>query len=298
MQNDDIIHPPSDQKALEWIAALGSAGVPYRLSRHGSRWLLIVPAGQRDRAWETITAMEEANRGWPPRPVRWDDAPAQAKPIKSGLWGAGFLLLVFICFGPYQSGIAWLRAGAADSTAIVAGQWWRVITALTLHAGFAHLASNMVFLIFIGGAVCRVFGLGMGWALIVASGAAGNGLLAALAAEQHIGVGASTGCFGALGILSMHQAAENLRRFGNWRSVWSRAWIPLLGGLALLGFLGADPNSDVAAHAFGFLCGLLVGVPCSIPRTRRVNALAQDLLKVGTVLLILFAWRSAIHFAT
>jgi membrane associated rhomboid family serine protease len=293
----EVIHPPGDRKALEWIAALGADGLPYRLTRRGSEWHLEVPATHIEQAWGTIRATEEINRGWPPKPVRWEETPGQAHPLWSGLWGAGFTVMVFICFGPYESGNAWLRAGAVDSVAIADGQWWRGVTALTLHADFGHLASNFLFLTILGGAVCRALGTGAGWALVVASGIAGNTLLALLADDQHLAVGASTAAFGALGIVVMNQVTENFRRFGGWKSVWSRMWVPLLAGLALLGFLGSDPNSDIAAHGFGFLCGLALAIPVSVPRTRRAPSWLQDVLKVGTVVLIMFAWHSAIQFA-
>ena len=229
--------------------------------------------------------------------VRGDDKPGLAHPLWSGLWGAGFIAMVFICFGPYSPGNSWLRAGAVDSEAIAGGQWGRGVTALTLHADFSHMASNFLFLTIIGGSVCRILGVGVGWGLILASGFIGNTTLGLLASHQHLAVGASTASFGALGLLTMNQVVENFRQFGGWKSVWSRVWIPLLAGFALLGFLGSGPNSDIAAHGFGFVAGLFLAIPVSIPKTRRASPWLQDVFKVGTVVLIMFAWHSAIQFA-
>ncbi len=297
-QTEEVIHPPSERKALEWITALAAEGLPYRLSRAGTEWRLAVPVEQSAAAWAAITAYEEVNVGWPPQKGRPISTPARAHPIKSGLWGAGFIAMVFICFGPYSSASPWLRAAAADSIGMMAGQWWRPITALTLHADFPHLGGNMVFITILGGAVCRGFGLGLGWALILAAGIAGNVLTALMANEPHLAVGASTSCFGALGVLSTYQALENHRRYGDWKSVWSRVWIPLGGGLAMFGLLGVNPGSDIAAHAWGFGCGLILAVPFVVPRTRTASETVDAFLKVGTVLTIMFAWRAALRFAS
>ena len=60
-----------------------------------------------------------------------------------------------------------------DSTAMAAGEWWRAVTALTIHADEGHLVGNMVSLSLFGYAVCLAYGGGLAWALILASGIAG-----------------------------------------------------------------------------------------------------------------------------
>jgi len=298
MQAFETIQPPNADKALEWITALAADAIPYRLVKAGEDWQIQVPPHFGEKARETIQEYEDVNVGWPPQQTRWAESTSLAHPLWSGLWGAAFIIMVFFCFGEYDGNNSHLRAGASDSVAIKEGQWWRPITALTLHAGFDHLAGNAVFLTILGGVVCRNLGIGLGWALIVLSGIAGNTLVAFASRDApHVAVGASTACFGALGIAAMYQALENFRQFGGWKSVWSRAWIPLCGGIALLGFSGTHPGSDIAAHAAGFLCGLLVVLPFAIPRPRPCSEWGEAALKVGTVVLIMFAWRAAIQFA-
>ena len=46
------------------------------------------------------------------------------------------LAIFFACTGPWTEGNPWFATGAVDSLAIVQGQWWRLVTALTLHADF------------------------------------------------------------------------------------------------------------------------------------------------------------------
>lgn len=292
----EVIHPPSERKALEWIAALGAAGIGYSLRRHGGGWELVVRGPNREEARDCILAFEEANRGWPPRPRALPTEPVRAHPIGAGLWGCGFLVLVFLSFGPYDSDIPWLREAALDSTAPIT-DWWRPITALTLHSGFPHLAGNLIFLAVLGSSVCVRYGLGLGWSLILISGILGNLLTARLSDGYHLSVGASTACFGALGIVAMDQAFRNLRRSGHWRSIWSRAWIPLCGALAMLGFMGTRPGSDLVGHAMGFLAGLAVILPWTLTGRLHPGETVDAFLKVGSVVLVMAAWRAAIGAA-
>jgi membrane associated rhomboid family serine protease len=65
-----------------------------------------------------------------------------------------------------------VRLGAGDTGAMLfSGQWWRAITALTLHADVAHLAGNVV----VGGLfmafLCREAGVGAGFFLAWPPGA-------------------------------------------------------------------------------------------------------------------------------
>ena len=51
-----------------------------------------------------------------------------------------------------------VRLGAKFGPLIYAGQWWRLVTAMFLHAGFAHILGNMLFLWIFGDNVEAEFG--------------------------------------------------------------------------------------------------------------------------------------------
>lgn len=289
------ILPPNDRKALEWITALAAAGLPYRLTGTGDSWRLVVPEDQAHAAVQAIQAYEEVNVGWPPRRDEPADVAARAHPVWSGLWGSGFIVMVYTCFGPYVAENPWLRAAASDSVGIRQGEWWRPITALTLHADLEHLLGNALFLTVLGGLVCSRLGLGLGWGLILASGILGNLLTALGYDSQHIAVGASTSVFGALGILAMGQAIAQFRRSGHWRSIWSRVWLPLMAGLAMLGLYGTSPHSDIIAHGAGFLCGMVLIAPIAGTRSSPPGEWMDAILKVSSVVVIMLAWRAAIQ---
>ena len=57
----------------------------------------------------------------------------------------------------------WFTAGRVDGVLIRDGEWWRAITALTLHSGIKHYAGNAVFGDFFGYMAGRVLGSGVTW---------------------------------------------------------------------------------------------------------------------------------------
>jgi len=73
---------------------------------------------------------------------------------------------------------------------------------------------------------------------------------------RHVSIGASTAVFGALGILAGYQFLTKIKH----PRQRIKAWLPLAGGLALLAILGSGAESDIMAHLFGFLSGILLGL--------------------------------------
>jgi len=156
-------------------------------------------------------------------------------------------------------------AGRTDAAAILDGQVWRCITALTLHVDVPHLTGNLVFGLVFGSLLAQLVGSGLGWCAILVGGGLGNLANAALQRPEHLSMGASTAVFAALGVLTALslRLAPHLRH-GRWRR-----WAPLAMGVALLGLLGTGgERTDVAAHALGFVAGILLGLGL-VPWVRR-----------------------------
>ena len=289
-----VIRPPGAQKTLEWITALAAAGIDYRLSRQGGAWSIHVRAAQWDEVREEIRAYEVTNRGWPPAPPAERD-PARAEgPGWSSLGAVVLLCLCYAALGPYTPLNPLLRAAAADSAQIREGEWWRPVTALLVHADGLHMAGNALLLFFLGRAIVGIVGSGIGWLVILAAGAAGNAAVARGTAEAHVSVGASTSVFGALGLLAACRFLEQARHPSGLRSVWSRAWLPLLAATALLGLLGTGPRSDLAAHALGFVCGTGFALPAWALSRRAVARRLQPVLLAAALAAIAAAWRGAV----
>ena len=188
----------------------------------------------------------------------------------------------------------WISRGNADAGAIMAGQWWRAVTALTLHAGGLHLFGNLT----IGGCfivlLCRALGSGLAWSLLLASGTFGNLLNAWVQSPRHHSVGASTTVFGAVGLL----AAINL--LYNRQNLRRRWYLPLAAALALLALLGSEgENTDLGAHLFGFAVGIGLGLATDSLHSGkgRPGARLNALLSLACIGLVVGAWWAALRFS-
>jgi membrane associated rhomboid family serine protease len=276
--------------AQDWALVLTSAEIAHELRLADRQFLLLVEGrdlAAATRALDTFDAERATDYAAPPPPVPQG---------KSALGIATAVVLVaFYLVAGSREGVApsrWFEVGSASAQLLLHGQWWRAVTAMTLHADLLHLAGNAIACLIFVTAVGRWIGSGLGAALILAAGAAGN-LLTALVHHdvEHISVGASTGTFAALGILAGLGA---LRR---WRSLpqRKRAWLPIGAGLALFAMLGVGERSDVFAHLFGLGVGCGLGIATAYAVPRRLGALAQAALALGALGILAGSWWLAWH---
>jgi rhomboid protease GluP len=236
---------PERAEVEESALALAAAGIPHRVEAVPGGWRLLVAAGDAAAGAAVLDACARDAR---------EAAPASAVPDAGGWWIGVAVAAALIAFHRLTGG-GWAAAGSASAARIAAGEWWRVVTALTLHAGPAHLLANAVASVVFVGAVGRVLGAGVGlWAVLLA-GAAGNTANSWLRGAGHDSLGASTAVFGALGILAGFQLARRLR--GDRSGL--APWMVIAASLALLGLLGTAKGSDVTAHLFGLLAGAPLG---------------------------------------
>jgi rhomboid protease GluP len=280
----EVYASPAPAACNERALVLLAVGIPAVMrARIGAVQLLVSP-DDAVRASQELDSYRQENR---PR--------ARAVPprLHSGalLAAAGYALVLFICSVASTRSLFhfdWYDAGVLDGVAVRAGQWWRALTALTLHADLGHLTANAGFGALFGVLVARVYGGGAGWLLVLAAATVANLLNAAWMPAGRVSIGASTAVFAALGALAVHRwpASTRLARAG------------LRGGsivaaLVLLALLGTgDANTDIAAHALGFASGALLAVPLRRfpPRRGRV----QWVLGAAAVLLIAAAWAVAL----
>src|SRR5690606_17948410 len=171
----------------------------------------------------------------------------------------------------YALGVEWLAAGGLVAGQVLSGEWWRSVTALTLHVDTGHLASNLGFGGLFGYFIGRSFGPGVRWFAILASGTLGNLLNAVIQSPAHRSIGASTAVFGALGLLTAHAW-----RRGVAQTSWRARVAPLAAGIGLLAFTGTGgENTDIFAHLTCFIGGFGIGVGferTKIPKTLAVQA--------------------------
>jgi len=250
----------TEDQAQTYAVVLSAAGIEFDFIRGPRGWNLRVDSEDCERACKAIASYLSENEIHHHK----ETAPPEAhQKTVAGVWVALVLLVAHIIMTQAAGDRAFIVRYGASAEDILTGQYYRAVTALMLHADSVHLTGNMVGIALFGTAVCAVTGWGVGWLIILMSGAAGNLLNAVFYQTDHLSIGASTAVFGAVGFLAIAQFLKRYREPG--RRI--RAWIPLGGGLALLGILGAAPHADLAAHLFGFGSGIISGFfYCLLPK--------------------------------
>ena len=251
----------SRREAMDWSLVLVSQGIETRIDfNEETGWQLTVPEHELEHARDILRQYEAENRRWPWR---------QRIPGRSMLfdWGsmAWVMLICFFFWLQTHSGFDLRTAGLMDSAAVSRGEWWRLFTAIFLHADIGHLAMNATIGLFLLG--LTMGSLGTGWGLLAAylAGAGGNLVVWILDSAGHRSLGASGMVMGCLGLLAMQ--TFSLRRTN--RNTLKNALSGIAGGAMLLVLFGFDPSSDVLAHVGGFGSGLILGA--LFPSTNRLT---------------------------
>jgi len=297
-----LLGPYSGSRLREASLVLRSMGIQHFVEpaeRLGS--YLLVLERDKHRSEVALKRYEEENRNWPPRQTR-------ERPSYDGLpfVALGFVLLVLFSWvtGPAARNSAWFEHGTSVAELVMRGHPERAVTALTLHADSTHVFGNVLSGAIFGHLVERRMGPGLGFLAVLASGALGNLANAAYyftQGEPHASIGASTAVMGAVGVLAATQAfvhrSHRQPSSGTPRTPrrsWSDWAAPLMGGLALLGTLGSGAESDLGAHGFGFVGGLVAGAVLFLAfQKRRASALLQIGAGLASAAIICGSWAIA-----
>jgi rhomboid protease GluP len=303
-----IIGPLYDRRqAREWALVLQSQNIPFSLmpgapdiSAFGQAggWVLTVAHQQYQRAIEVIDLYEEENADWPPVLVK--DTPRHPSSAAVPLALFGVVMFFLYVTGPAATRSWWFAAGRTDALQLLR-EPWRMITALTLHADGQHVLGNAISGSVFGSMVSRRLGPGGALLAIVVTGALGNvGNALYHLPAQHRSIGASTAVFAAVGLLAGMQTVVDWGRHEERRFGYIDMLAPVIGGLALLGSLGAGRHTDLGAHGFGFLAGALGGLAIAafLRQTRRLDEgkpsnLVQIATGVAAAALVAGAWLAA-----
>jgi membrane associated rhomboid family serine protease len=269
----------------ERALVLRARGIDCRTVYQDGVFLLLVEPGRALESAEELAQYELE-----------DHAPApRLQPLPSiGIGFAGVtayiacLLLVGILDNQHALASDWLRQGILSTGLVRQGEWWRVITALTLHMDIAHLLGNIMVGAVFGYFLGKLLGDGLAWFAILMSGALGNALSVLLQDPTHSAAGASTAVFGALGILSAY--TWRLRR--GLAHLWALRIGPLVAGVTLLAWLGTgDEKTDIVAHLTGFLAGGVIGVLLAAGgNPPRLGITGQWALAAASLGLVFGAW--------
>ena len=197
----------------------------------------------------------------PPRPTRgnrWATAPATYTLV--GINCAVYIAMVLRGVSPTNPTVGDLvHWGANFGGYVLAGQWWRLLTAAFVHVGILHLATNMWCLWNLGLLGEPLLGPAGVVAVYVLTGIAGN-LLSTAVHPQIVGAGASGAVFGLAGVLILLLKAkllpvppEEIRRLRK-NVIYFALLNFVIGGTSM--FLRTSIQIDNMAHLGGFLCGL------------------------------------------
>ena len=240
----------------------------------------------------------------PPRPRRgWASAPATY--LLTGINCAVFLLMVANGTSLWMPTVDQIMRWGADQPyyVLVDGQWFRIVTAMFVHVGILHLATNMWCLWNLGLLAEPLMGSFGLFAAYILTGAAGNLLSTAWnwvrplhdasgAPFYQAGAGASGAVFGIAGVLILLLKSKRLpvpphELWRLRRSVIYFAAINLVIGFSInfgAGFTGIEV--DNSAHIGGFLCGLLLAVPM-VPRIGSPRGEFQMRMRLAVSMVVL-----------
>ena len=273
-------------EAMDLGLVLISQGIAARIERNEEAgWGLEIATAEYQPAMEAIRLYREENRS-----RRW-----RREVLRSGVlfdWvSSAWVILVCLFYWLSDSRIDLRTPGAVDTVALARGQWWRLFTAMWLHADLEHLAGNAMFGFILLGLAMGRYGTGVGLLASYLAGAAGNVAGWLLSWQPHYGLGASGMVMGCLGLLAVQSVVI-------WRRTPRAGRLFLSGlfaGVMLFVLLGVAPGTDVVAHLGGFSFGLGLGSMMSrFPRIVRkplVNAVSAAVF----VLLVLWPWWLALR---
>lgn len=251
-RNSAFISALNKRVANEYSVLLDSLSIQNNVVFNWGSWKVEVNMNDFARAMEEVANYEKSGRIERPK-NRFGHIRFQKINVLY-FFSVLIALAVFHAVVYLYPDLGLLKAGRSSASAITEGEFFRAVTALTLHGDIKHLASN----IFFGGiavySLSTLIGTGYAWFLFLVSGFAGNVLNAFFYGSGHNSIGASTAVFGVVGVLA------GLQFFEKFREKKTRAWIPFAAAVGLLAMLGTSEKTDVLAHFFGFLSGVPFGL--------------------------------------
>jgi rhomboid protease GluP len=282
----------TEARINELALVLTARGVPYQRQPGTGGWELWVPLAMAPVAATELTLYKHENaRQIGSRPL--DEVGAGRAGV---VWYVATLLAVFLALYLDLFNRDWLGAGRLEAGPLLDGEWWRAVTALTLHIELAHLGGNLAFGAFFGYFVGRYLGTGVGWLAVLLAASGANVLNAWVQSPAHRSIGASTAVFAALGLLVAYTWRRGFLRDTPWRGRIA----PIVAGLGLLAFTGTSgENTDLGAHLFGFIAGLVFGAALAhlAPIAWLKNARVQRICGAVTALVLVAAWAVGLRAA-
>lgn len=200
------------------------------------------------------------------------------------------ILIINVVFflGQYLSHDLLTTAGIEFGPAVLAGQWWRLVTAGFLHAGILHIAMNSYSLWILVTETEYFYGSSRLAVAYVVSTITGF-MLAAIMTPHATVLGASCAAFGLIGTmlaLGFRNRTEPLAQavrsqYGTW----------LVYGIVM----SLWGSVSLAGHIGGFIGGLLVGFVAGLPGLPGTQReIFWKLAAIASIALVAFSWLEAL----
>jgi membrane associated rhomboid family serine protease len=185
------------------------------------------------------------------------DAPATVALVAANV--LVYLITVGQGGGLNQPGGQAFERGALVGVLVADGDWYRLVSAMFLHASVIHLAFNMLALWWLGSVVEQALGTWRYLLIYFASGLAGSAGALLLSGPLAITVGASGAIYGILGALLILEYLSTGRLAG-----------PALTLIVLnLAITLTIPNISIGGHVGGLVGGVLATL--ALTQVRRVT---------------------------
>ncbi len=288
-QFEVVFRSPIRKECVDRALVLHVAGIRYTQAHEAGDFMLVVTAESAARSRVELQAYDLENPAVPAR------APVVVRRANGWAGVVAYVVLLVVVFALDRNrlfDLDWHLAGRTDALLIRHGQWWRAVTALSLHADLAHLFGNIAIGGLIGLFAGQLLGSGLAWFTIFVGGIGGNLLNAWIRPGTHFSVGASTAVFAALGLV----AAYAWRMRYDDSQLKLQRWAPLIAAVILLGYLGAGgERTDVGAHVAGFGVGVVLGAMLGSAGERiHIARTGQLVLGVSATALLAIAWLLAL----
>ncbi len=284
----ELFRDLSAEDAKAYGLVLSAYAISHMVREGEGGWHVWVEEKHHHKALAAIERYLEENQEVPARDA---STVHEYRRTFTGVWAGALLLVSYVAAEVGSDRHALVQITGSSASHILRGELYRAVTSLMVHASPLHLAGNILGIGLFGTAVCSVTGWGVSWLMILVTGIVGNLANALLYKTGHVSVGASTAVFGAIGLLAAYQFHAKAKLPGQ----RMKAWVPLGGGLALLGILGSGAHVDMTAHFFGFAAGLVLGIVYALfvrqPAARGYQAGAL----VVTLSLLAVSWMMAFH---
>jgi len=175
-----------------------------------------------------------------------------------------------------------LRLGAKVNALIGLGEYWRLLTAMFLHADVMHIIFNMMALYILGKDIERFFGKKKFLVIYFISGLVGSA--ASYFLIDNVSVGASGAIFGLMGANLFLYKLNPLV----YKRIYGSDLLILIGINLVIGLV--RPNIDMAGHIGGLIAGFITasGVGLSYEKVLQVKKIIYQalagLLLMGLIL--------------